>query len=92
LADCSSSEGYTLRLGLDGGDGFGIHEERVIGLADLERQLTDGHTARGGKIYFVSRLNKPARRGKHLVNLHPGFFLWSHLRCGLRKILFSGGI
>ena len=74
-----ADEGVTFGLRLDGADGFGIREKRVIGLAGFEGQFNYGDAARGGEVDLVLGLHEPTGRGEHLVDSLPGCFLRGHL-------------
>ena len=67
-----AGEGVAFGLGLDRADGFGVNEQRVVRFAGLEGEFADGDTARGREVDLVLRLDGPARRGEHRVNLPAG--------------------
>ncbi|MSO22211.1 MAG: hypothetical protein EXQ58_02925 [Acidobacteria bacterium] len=53
-------------------DSTADNEQRVVRFARLERKFSEGDPARGREIGSVPRLDCPARRGEHCVDLLAG--------------------
>ena len=80
-----ADQGMAFGLGLDRADGFGVHEERVVGFAGGKGKLTHRDAPRGREIDLVLGLNSPAGRGEHRVDLLAGFFFRGHADVALRE-------
>ena len=67
-----------LRFGFNDADCITVDEEKVIGLAGLERELADGDARGRAEVQVVQVLHLPPRRIEHRVDLLARLFLWVH--------------
>jgi len=65
-----------LGLGFEDADGFGVHEEHVVGESAFDVGLAQGDSGGSVEIEAATVLNKPTRREEHRVNSFAGFLFW----------------
>jgi hypothetical protein len=86
-----SSVGSFLRHGFQNADRLSILKKKIVGIAGLEGELTDGNTPESPKIQFIIILNLPASQIEEYINILPGFFFRSHSGFPVLRKLYLWG-